>query len=186
MSQLIDFLSGDIVIQVLGFIGISAGLVSFHMKRRGGILVFQILCCIFFAVQLILLGAYSGAVINIIGIFRGIIYSMRGKYGWTSSRAVPISMIALFIITGVTTSLIEGPLALLPAGAMTVQSIAQFMKDERRIRIISLFGSPLWIVYHVTAGSLGGWLGEIFMMISIAIAIITNEKRDTGTPDAAK
>ena len=191
MSAILDFFTSEFFVQALGFAGISAGIVSFHMKKRGGILIFQIICCVLFAIQMCLLSAYSGAVINALGIVRGIIYSLRGKCKWASSKLIPYTMIVLFMASGVFTCIGgEGLIAFLPACAMTVQSIAQFCKEERSIRIISLFGSPLWIVYHVTVGSLAGWMGEIFMLISITLAIITNrkhgtdtnEKCDTGTP----
>ena len=182
----LEFINSDFFTQLLGFIGISAGLISFHMKKRTGILILQIICCTLFATQLLILSAYSGAIINIIGIIRGVIYSMKEKYKWANSSAVPLVMIVLFIVTGIISSSAEGLIALAPSGAMTIQSIAQFSKEERRIRLISLFASPLWIIYHIFVGSLAGWIGEIFMVISIILAIATHRKSDTGTDLLAK
>ena len=180
MQYIVDFLKSDFFTQGLGFVGMGAGLISFHMKRRSGILIFQTLCCTLFAVQLMILSNFSGAIINMIGIVRGVIYSLSEKYKWASSKIIPYVMITLFITTGIILLPIEGPVALLPSMAMTVQSIAQFSKDEMRIRFLSLFGSPLWIVYHVFGGSLGGWIGEIVMMISILSSMAYRKKSDTG------
>lgn len=186
MSLISNLFNNEAFVQSLGFIGIFAGIVSFHMTKRSGILIFQIVCCSFFAIQLTILEAYSGAIINFIGIGRGIIYSMRGKYKWADCRFVPYCMITLFVSTGIVTAFIEGPLGLLPAGAMIVQSIAQFSSVERRIRIISLFASPLWIIYHVAVGSLGGWIGEMFMLLSISLSLIKPQRGDTGTTECEK
>ena len=186
MSIIYNLLHEEIFVQTLGFLGITAGLVSFHMKNRRRILVFQIICSTLFALQLFLLEAYSGAVINLIGILRGIIYSMKERYPWASSSAVPCIMIALFITTGLVTVGKEGPVSLLPSLAMTVQSVAQFSENERRIRFLSIFASPFWITYHFISGSIGGWVGEIFMLISIITSLITYKKSDTDVTVSEK
>jgi hypothetical protein len=166
----------DAIIQSLGFIAMGAGLMSFHARTRRGILIGQMICCLLFTLQLSLLDAISGAIINFIGMLRAPIYSMRGKYRWADSYAIPCVLIILLLAVGAFTAYYEGFFALLPALAMVVQSVAQFMTHPRQMRIISLFSSPCWMIYHLYVGSLGGSIGEIAMVISIIIALLRYKK----------
>lgn len=171
-----DFINSDLGIaftQALGFLATSAGLISFQMKRRGDILVCQMLCSMLFAVQLAFLGKLSGVIFNVLGMIRAIIYSQRGKYKWADSNAFPIVFIILFVSISTVLAFVESPFALLPAGAMTVISISQFLKRERLIRSVALAASPMWIIYHLLySHSVGGWAGEIFIMLSIVVSLI--------------
>ena len=173
MDGFVNSTLGVIITQALGFLAMGAGLVSFQMQKRSTIIAFQVLCNVLFIIQLAMLCKVSGVLFNTLGLVRGIIYSMRGKYKWADARFIPVTFIALIVGSSIILSVYESPFALLPAGAMTLVSISQFMRSENLVRIIALPASPLWIIYHlVYSGSLGGWLGEIFIILSILVSLI--------------
>ena len=99
------------------------------------------------------------------------------KHAWARSKAVPAATIAAFILCGVFTW--NGVMSIFPTAAMVLSSVSLYITDERKIRIISLFVSPLWLVYDAWSFSIGGTVSEIFTIISILVAMWRFRKKKT-------
>ena len=69
----------NFITQAIGFVGLFFAFISFQKKQRGGILFFQILASAFYFFHFLLLGAYTGSVMNLIGAFRNYIFYNREK-----------------------------------------------------------------------------------------------------------
>ena len=65
----------DIIIQLIGGMGIIASIISFQCKKHNSILFFRTLNEAIFALQFFLLGAYTGMTMNLIGCVRNIIFT---------------------------------------------------------------------------------------------------------------
>ena len=63
------------LVQGLGIIGITASVLSFQCKGTQKLLALRTANEFFFAMQYILLGAYTGAAMNLIGCVRNIVFS---------------------------------------------------------------------------------------------------------------
>ena len=63
----------QIAIQIIGFIGALLAIISFQSNRHGVIMALKTASETVFAVQLMLLGAYTGVAMNIIGSVRNLI-----------------------------------------------------------------------------------------------------------------
>lgn len=172
MSTCLIFLSlqpKDILIQLIGFAAMTLGILSYQAKRRNTILLMQMLGSILWSIQFYGLGAYTGMALNAVVILRNTLYAQRGKRAWAECPLLPACIMAAFLLAGVLTW--EGPISLLPMVAMIISTVALYIKDERRIRLLSLFVSPPWLIYDALCFSLGGVLTEVFTIVSILIAL---------------
>ena len=69
----------EIFIQAIGIIGIIAGLSAFQCNKHSHALALKMTEEGAFGLQYFLLGGYTGAVLNLVGIFRNLIFTYLGK-----------------------------------------------------------------------------------------------------------
>ena len=170
---------GILIVQTIGFAAMFLGVTSFQRKKRGGIIAFQMISSTLWAIQLFLLGGYTGALQNALAVGRGAVFSAKEKRKWASSILVLLFFELLFIGAGIITFRIEGLWSILPTVAMLIQSVALFFNNENMMRRLSLFVSPLWLIYDIHTGTIAGILCESFVICSIIIALIRfREKSD--------
>lgn len=174
-----SFLNGisleDILIQLIGFAAMLLVIISYQAKKRTIILLIQILSSTLWAIQFLLLGGITGAALNILAIIRALIYMQKDKYAWTNSLWLPIGSSIVFVTVGIITY--ESLISILPMIAMVIASFALFVRDERKIRLMSLGISPPWLIYDAFSGSVAGVISEVFTICSIIIALIRYRKK---------
>ncbi len=92
----------DIIIQLIGGLGIIASIISFQCKKHNSILFFRTLNEFIFAIQYFLLGAYTGVAMNLIGCVRNIIFT---KQVAKNKKTIVSTIVfgALFFVLGVFT-----------------------------------------------------------------------------------
>lgn len=71
----------QIIIQSIGALGIIASIISFQTKKHNQILLFRTLNEFLFAIQYVLLGAYTGMAMNLVGCVRNIIFTKQVEKG---------------------------------------------------------------------------------------------------------
>ena len=74
----------ETVAQIVGFGGAALNGLSFQQKKRKGIIGVQIGAAVLFIIHYILLGAYTGAALNFIGLLRSIVFINNDKK-WAKS-----------------------------------------------------------------------------------------------------
>ncbi len=163
-----------ILIQLIGFCAMAFGILSFQAKRRNTILLMQMTASILWAVQYLLLGAYTGVALNLVSIFRNLFFTKKGKSRLVDSRLFPIAVMTVFFIAGIATY--DGAISLFPTAAMMISTIALYITEERSIRLLSLLVSPLWLIYNIKTGALAGAICETITLISIIVALIRYRK----------
>jgi hypothetical protein len=62
-----------IIPQVIGFIAVATFLLSYQMKERRNIIIVNVISRVLYIVQYLLLGAFSGAILDSIGIISSVI-----------------------------------------------------------------------------------------------------------------
>lgn len=165
-----DFSSTTAIIaQILGFFGMGLGVASFQAKRRVSIILLQSAGSVLWSIHFALLGATTGLALNVVAILRGLLYACKDRFSFLRSPLVPILTSGAFIAVGTITA--ESLWGILPIVAMCLASVALFVSNERVIRILSLFSSPLWLIYDAVSLSLAGVLTETFNLCSIIIAL---------------
>ena len=158
----------ELFIQLIGVLGVIASVISFQCKKHRSILFFRTLNESIFTVQYILLGAYTGMAMNVIGMIRNVIFSEQVKRGKSTRLSISV-FCAIFLGAGILTW--EGPKSILLILAKFISTAAYGNKNLLVVRLLVLFTSSSWMVYNLFVGSYAGMLCEVLTLISILISL---------------
>ena len=158
----------DFLIQLIGFVGLATSILAFQFKKHRGIVLCKMSSELIFALQYILLGAWTAAVLDGISVIRNTLYTNFVKRG-RSTLPVIIGFGLFVVVTGIVT--FDGWLSLLPIAAKLLTTISYGMKNEKLLRFITLPSCIMWSIYNLQVGSLGGALGDTLTLISLLIGI---------------
>ena len=158
-----------ITAQAIGLLAAGFIFASYQQRGRKKILILQIISGALFTVHFLLLGAYSGAAMNLLGTLRSLVYSQSDKR-WAKSPVWLFVFIAAFSAAGVLTW--SGLKSILPLIAMLLTTVSLWLKSPRLIRAVTFPSSPMWLAYNVLVRSYSGILTECFVTTSLTIAII--------------
>ena len=158
----------DFLIQLIGFVGLATSILAFQFKKHRGIVLCKMSSELIFALQYILLGAWTAAVLDGLSVIRNSLYTYFVKRG-RSTLPVIIGFGLFVVVTGIVT--FDGWLSLLPIAAKLLTTISYGMKNEKLLRFITLPSCIMWSIYNLQVGSLGGALGDTLTLISLLIGI---------------
>ena len=158
----------DIIAQILGILGTCAAFISFQLKENKRFFIVQALSGSLFALNFLLLGAYTGCLLNFINIFRGAVMA-----GGKKMHKLPwlVAIQAVYIAATVLTYTdIFSVVALI---AQIVGTFAMWSQSGKTIRFLQLFCvSPLWLIHNIFVFSIGGVVCEVFNIVSIIVSLI--------------
>ena len=167
-----------IIVQTIGLVAMALGIGSFQLKQRSNILIVQFFSNFLWAAHFLLLGATTGAALNICATVRSYVFY---KYGAKKNRSIWIligSIIALVVSAMLSW---QGWISLIPMIAIIIATIGYWQHDEQMIRRVILISSPLWLVYGVISGSYAGIANESIVIASVLIALWRYRKHPTRT-----
>lgn len=159
----------DIVIQLIGGLGILASIAAFQCRQHKYILGLRTLSEFIFAVQYCLLGAYTGMAAELIGCLRNQIFTKQVAKGRKTTGSILIFSLA-FAVFGLITW--EGPKSLLVIFAKVLSTVAYGNKNPTVMRTIILLTSSSWLIYNIYVFSLAGILCEIVTLVSLIVGIL--------------
>lgn len=160
----------DIIIQIIGFIGVAFFIASYQLRSNRGLFLFQLLGCIVFTVQFFLMGAYTGALSLIVNILRNLLLLKINDWKWVKSKVTLLMIIAMLL--AITAYTWAGWMSILPFISVAVTSIGYWTNNAQKIRLSQMIGSPCTLVYDALIHSWGGVLNESIALISIAVSIM--------------
>ncbi|HZJ75875.1 MAG TPA: YgjV family protein [Clostridia bacterium] len=179
----IDGTALGVIAQIIGFIGAFTYFLVFQMKKRSSILAINILAGMIFVVHFTMIGAYTGAAMNVVCALRCTIYYFSDRK-WAKSKAWLAVFIGVSVVLGVLT---WGDIySIFPLMAMVITSISFWLKKESHIRLLTLPTQPGWMIYNIHNNSISGLLTDIVIFSSILIAIIRYDIIKRKKPEAAK
>lgn len=164
----------NIAAQIVGIFGIAFSLLSFQLKKRRYIMLFQMTASLMFSAQLFMVGAITGGCLDMISFVRTLIFANNSKK-WASSPLWLVGFIAVMIATGIMTW--ENIWSILPIMGSVLSTVALWMKRERNIRLVSLLVGPCWMIYNVITGAYTGALSEVIAMTSIVIGLLRHDRK---------
>ena len=88
--------------QGIGLVAIACSLLSFQAKKRSGIMAMQMSASMLFCIKLFLLGAWTGACLDLISFFRTLIFANNQKK-WASSPLWLVFFATVMVVTGIFT-----------------------------------------------------------------------------------
>lgn len=158
----------ELIAQAIGILGTCSMFLSFQIKKNSTFFVVQCLSGLFFALNFLLLGAYTGSIFNFINILRGGILAGGKKFKKT---AFLVLLQALYIAAVIFTY--NGFFSVLALIAQLVGTFAMWSQNGKTIRMAQLFCvSPIWLVHNIFVFSIGGIICEVFSIISIIVSLV--------------
>lgn len=157
-----------ITAQALSIFAMLTAALAFQCKSNKNFCIWQAVSSSAFAASFIILGAYTGALSNIVNIFRGTLFGLAPR----KYRKAYLVFLELAYI-GVAFFTYDGIFSLIILAAQVVGTASIFFDRGKVIRIIQFFWiSPIWLAYSIYFFSLGGILCEVFTLVSIIISVI--------------
>ena len=174
-----------IAAQAFGILGMAMNISSYQAKERRQVILVQLFGSTFFAINMLLLGAYSGFLLNVTGILRALIYSRdsvaRRVNVWNAAFVAlyALSYAAVFIVFKKPLTALNFVIELLPTLAMSVSTLA-LARSAAVIRRCVFVSSPCWLIYNCVNGSIGGIVCEALSLGSAVAGMIRLDRKAGG------
>ena len=163
-----------IIPQIIGLLAVATFLLSYQQKKRTNIIILNTLSRCLYILQYVLLGAFSGAVLDVFGAVSSAVAGR--KHTGFIQRHGKVILIFINLCIIVAGSLLawlhQSWLDLLPIAGVLLHTSAFWINNEKTIRRVSLLGSPFWFVYNFSSQAYGSAIGDVLSMCSIFIAMI--------------
>lgn len=192
----------NILVQAIGFIAIAVNILAVQFNSHGLIMLFKSIGSFLFCIQYLLLSAYTGLVMDLIGVIRNFIFAYNVKKGRSNKWWIIIFSIltaglgiATIILTWSKTisaltrwssdtailTVLAVFISVISIVAKLLTTIGYGAKDPHKVRMINLPSFSLWIVYNITVLSIAGAINDGMSIISILIAEYRFRKKPDNT-----
>lgn len=161
----------EIIATIVGGIAAVIYVASYQCKKRIWILLLGALSRTLFILQYILLGAFSGAVLDLIAILAALIAAKK-DHPTVKKLLIPIIVLIHAAILVASILLYQSRYDIFALLAVTFCVAALWFSKERIIRAVSLCSAPCWLVYNLSSKAYFSAASDFFMLCSLLIAII--------------
>ena len=171
------------IAQLFGIAAMVLNILSYQGKKQRTVIAMQLFGGALFAANFLMLGATVGGILNILAVFRALLFLNKEKVKADSPiwLAVFIScFVAVYVLNftlwGKEVTAFNLILEILPVIGMTALNVGFRMKSASAIRKLGLISSPAWLIYNISVGSWGATLCEAFTLLSIFIGMLRHDK----------
>ena len=160
--------------QAVGILAVATFLLSYQQKKRRNIILLNSLSRVLYILQYLFLGAYAGAVLDVLGTLSSLLAAKKGSgFIKKNTAAVLVTVNLVIVAAGLAVCFLsEGPLGLLPIAGVLLHTSAFWLSDERIIRRVSLLGCPFWLGYNLASRAYGSAVGDLLTIVSIFTAML--------------
>lgn len=163
-----------IVAQIFGIFGLLVMIISLFQKNKDKMLWYVVFNGLFFGIEYLLLGAYSGMFSNFFGIGRTYISKEKEKKEKLNKWYVLSFFIIGYIIIGFIS--FDGKLiSLFPIIAEIIYVVTLWQKSVKKIRLGTLLMVILWLIYDIIVKAYPSMITDLIVITSTIVAIITND-----------
>lgn len=156
--------------QMIGVLAVASFLLSYQQKKRKNIIIWNATSRVLYIIQYVLLGAFEGAALDVLGTFSSVAAQNKDK-GFVARHTRFVMICVNLVIVAVGLALYENVFSLFPIVGVVLHTSAFWISDEKIIRRVSFLGSPFWLVYNLSSHAFGSALGDVLTMVSIAVAM---------------
>ena len=167
--------------EVISYIAVAIFLLGYLQKKRGTILAFNITSRVLYILSYVFLGAFSGAVLDIMGTA---VASLAGKKnsGFIKKRlkVIIIGTSLVTVVAGIVTWMMFEPdkwYAFMPTVGILLQAGAFWLDDEKWIRRLSLAGCPFWFTYNLLTPGSAAYIGDALSALSLISSMIRYDRK---------
>ena len=162
------------IAQIIGFIPLVLSAVIFLSDDRKKVLYMKMLSDGLYGLHFFLLGAPTGAVMGVVNVIRGYVFSKKGEKG-VNGYHIPILFCCINLLSAVLSW--EGIRSLFPCVGSSLAIVGFWCNDIQSVRKYTFCGIALWVVYGVMTGSISVVIANTLSLISIAVASIKYVKK---------
>lgn len=160
---------------IIGYIAIAENLFIFLSVRRERVLIFKLISDVLWALNMAFLSVdnranLTGAILNVIGIFREIVFYNRLDKNWAKHKFWLFFFIGVTLISPIVSW--NGAISLLPAFGSIFAVILFYSKNTDHMRYLSFLAQGLWLVYASVILSVPAIISNAIMILSSIIGII--------------
>ena len=168
-----------IVSQLIGLAAVALYLLSFQLKKRRQIVWSTCLSNALYVLQYILLGAYSGAVMDFLSTLSSF-FAGKKNAPWFSrhTKLIAVLNFSLITVVGIIIAIIrKDPIELIPIAGALLQTGGLWFENEQTTRKFGLASAPFWLVYNFISQAYGAALGSVLAICSSSIAMVRYRKK---------
>lgn len=156
------------IAQVFGVVAVAVSCVIFLGRKRKTILLSKFTADVLWFWHYFLIGAFSGAALNILALFRESIFMNKGKK-WASSKFWLFLILSLTILSCILTW--EGPISLLPMIGSCSAVVSFWCTKPINIRLLAIPAQVLWLIYGTIHFSLPSFICNTMALVTICIGL---------------
>ena len=159
------------IAQIVGLLAITAFLLSYQQKKRNSIIFLNVTSRVLYILQYLLLGAFEGALLDVLGVFASVI-AQKKDHALIKRHVKLVFLLVNLIMLGGGLLVYEDIFSLFPIAGALLHTDAFWLSDEKKIRIVSFVGSPFWLTYNLSQKAYSSSVGDFLSMVSIATAML--------------
>ena len=160
--------------QVVGLLPLGISIFVYLYNDRKKTLWFKLISDLLWTLHFILLGQWTGAVINAICILRGGLYLQKERWRWVASLWTPIG----FLIVSAIGTLISanGWISLLPLIGSGLAVFGMWCTKPRVMRYFNMPAVTLWLIYGIAIRSWAVIISNSIFLVTQLAAWIRNRE----------
>lgn len=170
-----------ILSQVFTILMYTTLVVTYYMKDRKKVLMMNFLGLVLIGIAYMLLSAYTGLAMTVIGIVRNIIFLIDEKENGKSEKIVKkdvFILLFIYLLTVIaTTFTYTGFLSLLSVFATSLYTFSVWQKKTIIYRVLGIPIGILWVSYNIYVASLFGVICESILLFAALGGFILAKRR---------
>ncbi len=168
-----------VVSQIIGFTAVGLYLLSYQLKKRRQIVWVTCISNALYVLQYILLGAFSGAVMDFMSTVSSFLAAKKNDEPFRHhTRWLAASNMIIIAVVGLISAFLQREwIELLPIAGALFQTGGLWFEDEQTIRRFGLCSAPFWLVYNYISQAYGAAVGSVIAIVSITIAMVRYRKK---------
>lgn len=163
------------VAQIIGYFGVAISIAIYAGKTRGQILICKFISDTLWFVNLMLIGGFTGALLNLIAMGRETVFYYRGRKTWASYRVWLYVFLALTVLSPVFEWIKLGEftwIPLLPAIGSVFAVISFYSNVPAVMRCFGLLAQGFWLSYAILLDNQSSIICGILTILSALIGIL--------------
>ena len=133
-------------------------------------MIFKLCSTVLYALQYLVLGAFSAVATNLIGTVRDYIFYVYAKDNKDIPKLIFFIFILIVIVSGIFT--FNGFISLIPIFLSILTTYSIWQNNMKKYRGITVMITALWVIYNLSVGAFVSSIGSIISLVSAIIAII--------------
>ena len=159
----------NIIIQSIGAFGIAANMIIYQQKEGKKILLFKLISDFLWFAHYFLLGAYTGAAIAVIGIFREFVFIKQDKKS-VKNKGWLIFFICCSFVSSVFTW--KNVFCIFPEAASIISVISFWKSNPNLTRLLGIIICVCMLIYDIIYCSYIGIVNELLTLVSVFFALL--------------